>query len=69
VSDDNRVIVHQDLLHQEPHNALTLRNIQRFAVSRSRARKLVTATLLPRDNRPCAAFKFRAFCVFVDRAM
>jgi len=30
VSNDNRVIVHQDLLHQESHNALTLRNVQRF---------------------------------------
>ena len=27
MSDDNRVIVHQDLLHQESHNALTLRNL------------------------------------------
>ena len=33
VSDDNRVIVHQDLLHQESHNALTLPNLQRFCVS------------------------------------
>jgi hypothetical protein len=30
MSDNNRVIVHQDLLDQESHNALTLRNIQRF---------------------------------------
>src|SRR5215470_20059196 len=28
-----------------------------------------SATPIPRDNRPCAAFKFRAFCVFVERAV
>ena len=30
MSDNNRVIVHQDLLDQESHNALSLRDLQRF---------------------------------------
>jgi hypothetical protein len=37
---------------------------------RSRANIVAaSATLLPRDNRACAAFTFRDFCVFVERGI
>jgi hypothetical protein len=42
----------------------------RSEMPRSRANMAAaSAALLPRDNRPCAAFKFSAFCVFVDHLL